>query len=349
MNGSRRNSDLMLVLDRHRAFWQRSPVDEPLLSLSHWQDYEFYEPFPKSDGSAIPDRTALEPGLVDAHLYFERTCHPDLLDGDFLHPWVAYDACWMEAMLGCRVLTATGTTWAERFVTDWSQVPALLDKEPGPWLDELVRVQHVLAESAQGTRPVGQPLLRGPADMALAALGSEMFGSGFYDHPGEIEALLWTCTRIRLVAGKRRLEVAPRFHGGYCGRDAWGIWAPGPLLDCQEDAAGLLSPQFYEQFIAPCDRELARNFEYSLLHIHSGQLQMLPAMLAIPELTAIQVAIDPPPYAAPAATLLPHFKSIQDAGKGLLVTGPMTQAELQKTLSDLSPVGLALRIGILPE
>ena len=85
------------------------------------------------------------------------------------------------------------------------------------------------------------------------------------------------------------------------------------------------------------------------MHVHSGQLQMLTAMLEIPELSAIQVAIDPPPYAAPAGTLLPRFKEIQAAGKSLLVTGPMRQAELDEALRELSPVGLALRVGVLSE
>ena len=143
--------------------------------------------------------------------------------------------------------------------------------------------------------------------------------------------------------------MTPAFHGGYCGREVWGVWAPGPLMDYQEDAAGLVSAKTYRQFIAPLDRELARAFEYSLLHVHSGQLQMLPAMLEIPELTAIQIAIDPPPYAPPAGTLMPHFKAAQEAGKALLVVGPMTRAELDRALAELDPAGLALRIGIAPD
>ena len=337
------------LLERHRAFWQRTPVDRPLLTVRPWQEYGFYKPFPAADGAPIPDRTPLEPGLVDIRRYAGGVCPTTLLDGDFLQPWVVYDACWMEAMLGCRVLTATGTTWAEHFVTDWAQVASLTSRRAGPWLNELLRTQIVLADLAGPERPIGQPLMRGPADMALAALGSEMFGAGFYEHPGPLTDLLMTCTQIRLEAAYRRLQMTPRFHGGYCARDAWGVWSPGPLIDYQEDAAGLLSPKTYRQHIAPLDRELARRFEYSLLHIHSGQMQMLPAMLEIPELTAIQIAIDPQPYSPPAATLMGQFEAVQEAGKSLLVIGPMTQAELELALARLSPTGLALRIGLIPE
>jgi hypothetical protein len=105
----------------------------------------------------------------------------------------------------------------------------------------------------------------------------------------------------------------------------------------------------FRSHIAPLDRELARHFEYSIMHVHSGQLQMLPAVLEIPELTAVQVAIDPPPYAPPASALIPTLRAVQEANKSLLVVGPMTQPELDRTLAELSPTGLALRISILPE
>ena len=102
-------------------------------------------PRPHPAGAGPGGRRALRPGA----------CPEALLDGDFLQPWVAYDACWMEAMAGCRVLTASGTTWAEHFVTEWAQVDALAGRQPGPWLDELVRVHVVLAGLVGPARPGG--------------------------------------------------------------------------------------------------------------------------------------------------------------------------------------------------
>ena len=103
----------------------------------------------------------------------------------------------------------------------------------------------------------------------------------------------------------------------------------------------------YREFVAPLDREMARQFDYSIIHLHSGQLQMLSAVLDIPELTAIQIAIDPAPYAPPAGELLEHFEAVQQAGKSLLLTGPVTPGELEQLLAKLSPVGLALRLGLM--
>ena len=337
------------LLERHRAFWHRVPVDQPLLTVEPWEEYVFYEPFPLVDGSVATDRTELKPGLLDARVYLERVRPSEVIDGDFIQSWVAYDVCWMEAILGCLPVAESGTTWAEPFMTDWSQVASAMDKEPSPWLGELVEVHQVLGSMADGVWPVGQPLMRGPSDMALAAMSSEMFCEGFYQHSEELRALLEYCTKLWLEVANHRLEVTPTFHGGYCGRDVWGLWAPGPLLDCQEDATGLLSPKTYRDYIAPLDQKMARQFDYSIIHLHSGQLQMLPVMLEIPELTAVQIVIDPPPYGPPAGALVSKFRAVQDAGKSLLVTGPVTQSELDVVLAELSPVGLALRVALLPD
>lgn len=337
------------LLARHQAFWHRLPADRPLLAVRPWQEYAFYESFPLQGGASANRRTELKPGLVDVHAYLERTHPAGITDGDFFQPWVVYDACWMEAILGCLPIAESGTTWAEPFISNWSQVTSVTGRGPTPWLEELVRVHQVLAELANGVQPIGQPLMRGPSDMALAALGSEMFGAGFYEEPQALRALLEHCTGLRLAANSRRLEVIPPFHGGYFGRDVWGLWAPGPLLDFQEDAAGLLSGKTYRDWIAPLDREMVRQYDYSLMHLHSGQLQMLPAVLEIGELTAVQIALDPPPYGPPAGSLLSHFRAVQEAGKSLLVTGPVTRAELDRMLATLPPRGLALRLELMDQ
>jgi hypothetical protein len=336
------------VLGRHYAFWHRLPVERPLLTVTEWHDYSFYEPFPLIGGTVADSRTLLNPGMVDARAYLKRAQPSDVIDGDFLRPWTAYDACWMEAMLGCVPVAESGTTWAEPVITGWNQIDGIIQKGGSGWLDEFLAVHRVLASMAHN-QPIGQPLMRGPMDMALAALGSEMFSEGFYERPQELRALLEHCTEIRLKATHLRLEVIPDFQGGYCGRDVWGLWAPGRLLDIQEDAAGLLSPQMYRDFAAPLDRRMIQQFDYSLMHLHSGQLQMLSEMLNIPELTAVQIAIDPPPYGPSAGALLPQFRSIQQAGKALLLTGPVTQIELDQIVGELSPVGLALRLGLMSD
>ena len=341
-------TELEDLLERHCSFWHRSPVDRPLLDVRPWQAHKFYEPFPLVNGSSVRERTFLTPGLIDTKTYLERTRPHGLITGDFLRIWELYDVCWMEAMLGCRVMAATGTTWAEPFITDWSDVSLLLDREPTSWLEEFAEAHELLARMANSAIPVGQPLMRGPSDMALAVLGPELFCEGFYDCSDEMAALLEACARIWLEAANRRFQAVQAFRGGYFGRHYWGLWTPGRVLDFQEDATGLLSPESYHTYVAPIDRNMAQQYDYSIIHLHSGQLQMLPVMLDIPELTAIQILIDPPPYSRPTDTLISQFQAVHEAGKSLLVVGPVTRRELERILGELSPVGLAVRIDLLP-
>ena len=67
-----------------------------------------------------------------------------------------------------------------------------------------------------------------------------------------------------------------------------------------------------------------------------------------PELKAIEVTLDPAPYGPPPLELLSDFLMIQQAGKSLLISGPMLEDELAVLLSRLSPVGLGIRAGLLP-
>jgi hypothetical protein len=61
------------------------------------------------------------------------------------------------------------------------------------------------------------------------------------------------------------------------------------------------------------------------------------------------VTLDPAPYGPPPLSLLPKFCLIQEAGKSLFISGPMKQLEFDVLLDTLSPVGLAIRAGIIPE
>jgi hypothetical protein len=126
----------------------------------------------------------------------------------------------------------------------------------------------------------------------------------------------------------------PRFAGGYV--SAYGIWAPGTVVRTQADNATMLSPTVYRERVLPHDRAVMRQFDYPLIHLHSGCLHVAEALLEVPELRAIQVSVDHPggPLAAQVMPILERMV----ARKPLIVTGPVTSAELE-ALRGLAAVG----------
>jgi hypothetical protein len=345
-----KNADRLAdTLGRHRAFWMRLQTDRPLMRVAAWQDWQPYPPFVLRDGSA-PTRTfEIIPGLLDplATLLSSRPYRE--IDGDMICSWGPYDQCWTEAILGCRVLRAGPSVWSEPFITQWEQVDNLPPTGSQVWLDELLAVNRVLVDQVANRYPIAQPLMRGPLDMAVAALPSGMLYGGFYEQPKGLRTLLELCASLFIQTAQRRLSETPPFHGGYAVRSEWGLWAPGSAVQFQADASCNVSAKTYREFLFEIDRSIASQFEYSIIHTHSASRHILPVLVEEPELKAIEITLDPPPYGPPPLELLPSFRIVQQAGKALFISGPMKRFVLDSILETLSPVGLAIRAGLLPE
>ena len=343
------SEQLKKALERQRAFWFRTEVERPLMRVVPYKEYEPYKPYVRQDGTDLPDGTELTPGLLDrlatANPYRPR----ELLDDDFVSGWGPYDACWTEAVLGCRVRRAGPSVWSDPFIHSWDAVDSLSWDGTSAWLDELMEVNRVLAAEVRGEYPLCQPLMRGPLDMVEAAVPTELLYTGFYENPAQLRKLLDHCTDVFIGTAKRWFAQTPPFHGGYMIRSEWGAWAPGSTVQFQADAMRNLSPKTYREFMFEIDRRIAGEFEYPIIHTHSGSAHILPVLAEVPELGAIEVALDPVPYAPPASELLPEFRIIQQAGKALLINGPMTRAELDTMLETLSPVGLCIRAALLED
>jgi hypothetical protein len=335
-------------LQRHREFWERTGT-QPLLRVAPWRDWQPYPPFVARDGSLIADGTEILPGLLDPVATAQATRPSVLLDGDMIGGWGAYDQCWTEAILGCRVVRGGPSVWAQESLTGWEQVDSISPGGSAAWLEEFLAANQVIVAETRGQYPVSQPLMRGPLDMIAAAMPSEVVYPGFYEYPGQMQKLLALCCALFVNVAQARLAATPRFHGGYAVRYEWGLWAPGTTVQFQADASRNLSPQTYRRFLFDIDRTIASQFEYSIIHTHSGSRHILPVLVQEPELGAIEVTLDPDPYGPPARDLLPSFHGIQEAGKALFISGPMTRADLDMLLKVLAPAGLAIRAGILPE
>ena len=195
--------------------------------------------------------------MLDPLATLQATRPSQTLDGDFICGWGVYDQCWTEAILGCRVLRGGPSVWSEAFVTSWEQVEALPRHGSQPWMDEFLEVNRTLVAEVGDRYPVSQPLMRGPLDMAEAALPPEMLYAGFYEHPQRLTLFLELCADLFVEAAQRRLQGTPRFHAGYAVRYEWGLWAPGTTVQFQCDASRNVSPQIYRSFLFEIDQRIA--------------------------------------------------------------------------------------------
>ncbi len=172
-----------------------------------------------------------------------------------------------------------------------------------------------------------------------AVRGYERLCLDFYDHPQQVHRLASFCTDIWIEVARSLFELIPEFDGGYTA-PRLEVWAPGRMIRLEEDAVILFSREIYREFIRQQDRRIAQSFDYSLMHTHSGDTKIVSELIEIEELSGIQVSIDPsgPTY----SELIPLLRSVQEAGKALLITHELGEGEVDEIADALSPAGLAL-------
>lgn len=334
--------DLNRILQRHRAFWERGQVDEPLVKVERFEPLEEREPIRLADGSPVEEGMLLSPDMLDGHSLTERVEEPAREEArGFVTGCAPYDLCWTEAMAGCPIGWQNGHVWAEPYVEDLGAARDLRVSVDDGWLARYCQMIDVLAERAQGRYAIRQPLLRGPVDIAAAILGDEQVCYAAADYPDQFRQLLADCTEVFIAAARAWIDHSPPFEGGYSAD--YGLWAPGTFIRTQCDNSILLSPQMYREFLVPCDERICSEFDYPLIHTHSNCIWVVAdALVEVESLRAIQVSLDYPSAGPSVAEQLPLLQKINQH-KSLVVIGGMTQEELDLLLDTLSPVGLTVQ------
>ena len=348
-------SDIVELLERHRAFWNMEDVEKPLLRVGRYNSfYGQRQPpmkMPLADGTmASEDLFYLEPEMLSPERLSpkdERSLAVPVTDGDLLPIRAPFTKVpWMEAIIGCpiRVSLRSSSMWSEPVLgEDWYRDFRSL-KSRDRWRSKLLEFTDFLSANS-GSYLVANTLMRGPSDMVDAFIGEEELCVGIYEHPDEIHELMAMCAEIFIDTAKAQLDCIRPFHGGYC--NPFGIWSPGLSIRTQDDASALVSPVDYEGFMLPPQVRIASEFEYSTIHLHSNSLHVVDAVLNS-TIGAVQVSMDPQPFGPTVIELLPTFVKMQEK-KPLLIEGPMMQSELDKLLKALSPPGLYVRAMIESE
>jgi len=337
-------NDMEEQLARHRAFWARENVGQPLIGV-----FRHRGPTPEALWGAeeqLLKSRPLEPGdlVVDELLRrHEQAFHESGLWADdlFWHAEPFGNIPWMEAIMGCRVRWAE-SVWPQAVLTDWSQLPQLAAYRESPWLAKLVELTQGLVRLSAGRFPVALPLLRGPLDMAVGLRTLQRLSLDVYDHPREVEHLLELCTEANLYVADLLSRLIPGFCGGQV--NYFGLWAPGwPYLH-QADGMAAFSPRTYRALVRGSDQTIMGRFDHSIRKFHSASLHILDEALAMDEAVGIQVTVDPngPPLDELSRILL----KVQ-ARKPLLINCAR-QENLDFLATSLSPTGLCLFLSTPP-
>lgn len=141
-----------------------------------------------------------------------------------------------------------------------------------PKIREYVRLYH--------------PDLQGPLDITEMIWGSDIFME-FYDNPDLVKSFLTLATETYRGFMNRWNELVPPLNTRFSTH--WG-WGHAGKIVLRDDSAMNLSPEMYEEFALPFDRQLLQEFGGGVVHFCGKGDHYIDRLAAVPGLTGIQLS-----------------------------------------------------------
>jgi hypothetical protein len=310
--------------------------ERPLFGFFIESEYPVFRyPFAKK----LPMEQPLKPGDFNIDEFVADTlslfAKHEECGGDFIYSASAFWGIpWLEAMLGCPIYSDknTGALYAEK--------PHKVNLKFSPdneWSILMKQMLQALAKAGNGKFPLATTRMRGVADLLSAIYGGDEFLFKLMEEPDEMRKVIADLTDLFINAGKFQLAFIPEFHGGI-GSFYYHTWNPPGTVWHQEDAAALLSPDLYDEFIEPADRKIVKSFNHVIMHQHSTGFVPTAAYISM-GMSALELHID---AGGPSAEQLydRHLAILKE--KPLIIWGEIPEVDLDWIFSKLPTAGLAV-------
>jgi hypothetical protein len=327
-------------IEKYKQFWSIADVKRPLIGF----DVGGYFPLNRFSVPAEEDEEIV-PGMIKPGAYLndyeEFLQASNSVEDDFIKGVSPIAAVpWMEAMLGCTVKRGMDSIWAQELHGEWDKLLSIQLDTANPWFAKYLEFIEILQKHFLNVCPVGQPILRGMSDLLAVLRGHSESIIGCIETPDETKELIEICKHAFLSVIEEQYKSIEPFHGGYF-IEQYSLWAPDKIIRLQEDVSALLSPDILRQFIIEPNRFLASQFPCSFIHLHTSSLFLLDIFLEIEELDVIQINKDA--SGMEVDEIIPFFQKVQNAGKRLVIRGPITKEDMRLLSDNLSPNGLLIQ------
>jgi len=323
-------------LSRLKAFWARENHDRPLIGFTGgYFPSETIQLLTVRDGQIYPDSIDIPAFLACCD---EQYSAWDWATGDLF--WSAaplWGLPWVSAILGQPLYASSETIWTEPVLKNYDKLNELCNLENNLWLDALLNLGSRLAEHVQGRYPLGAISSAAPLVLLTDMRGITEFGLHLYDPPQELEKALAKITDVYLNVFQRYFNCIPKWHGGY-GSGTRFMWAPGLLVEYDEDSSYILSPEFQQKFVMPLHRRIIDSFNFAYLHLHSSQLHTFDTLLADDRLKYFELT---PDVGCDISELIPSIQRIREQ-KCVIVHGYLTAEDFDLIIESMPPEGLCI-------
>lgn len=327
---------------RIEAFWERSVLDRPLVQFGLARPFDEQTPPPLSTHATARERWL--DAEFQAHWHLTILSNREYL-GDTLP--VAFPNLGPElfaAFYGCPLHFGDyGTSWTDPILHDWSKMEDIQMDWSSPWLLKLHEMTDALLEVGRDTFITGMTDWHPGGDWLAALRDPANLAMDLILEPEGVRRLLARAEEDYF----RVYDVF--YHKLRAAGQPITTWLPlaaeGRYYVPSNDFAYMISPAMFQDFFLPGLARECRFLDRSIFHLDGpGALRHLDALLAIPELDAIQ-------WVFGAGNEGFHrwvdvYRRIQAAGKGLQVVCAFD--EVEAVTETLSPQGLFLSVEGVP-
>jgi len=346
--------EMARLLDRHLNFWKREPTKRPLIGIPWWGSQDLEQKIGLQLGILTPDK--LDPEIFVTA--FENSFSENgLFEGDYLKVASAFyyprstankDGSWeyrgvppfvipwAEAIFGCQIEVKSSGIWAKPQEEEKpSTVESLIDNI---WLKKAIEITSAINKKFAGNFPTAAPMLRGPADMVAAWLGTEKMCIDIITDPDKIQMLFQMATDIWLAASSKFQEISVKFRDGYS-LPRFQIWSPDYVVATQEDCSLFFSPERYKNSLYKVNQRVMASSPYTIMHIHSSGVHAIDSLINIEALGAIEIVLDE--TGLTPLELIPTLLEVQKK-KPLILYREFNKSDLEVILEHLQPEGLSI-------
>ena len=231
-------------LQRMRRFWNREPVERPLIG------FQIGKNLPTSRLEAGPWLPGTEVELTPAMVHPEEILEEyEALYQAALHVeqdvvWTAepyHEIPWMEGVFGCSVFASQSGFFSKPSIRHLDGLAHLILSEDNPWYQKYFEFLEALIKASNGRYPIGQPILRGPGDILAAVMSQQTVLCALYEFPEQIKRFIERVTEFLISFVHKQEDLLPEFHGGYS-LGYFHVWCPERCLWFQDDFSNVFSP-----------------------------------------------------------------------------------------------------------
>ena len=252
----------------------------------------------------------------------------------------------LSTLLGAEPVFEPGTVWYKPCITDPETHPPLkFDREQKWW-----KIHEALfrrcAELSEGNYYVGCVDWIENYDTYCQVRDNQTALTDLFDRPQFVKDKIDEINEAFFAAFDAFHEICAHPDGS-CVFWAFGMWSPGKVAKVQCDAAAMLSPEMFREFVVPALSRQCDWLDHSMFHLDGHQcIVHLDALFEIESLDAIEWTPDPKVPDGGDPHWYDMYRRIKEAGKSVQAIH-IRPEEVAPLLDAVGPEGMYLAMGDL--